>query len=103
MLVLLAASTRAGLISADLGHQYLERDNTVACFRGGLDVCDRLFTDTRLYDYLLEIDRDLARRARHEGCPRCAGRLDSATYLRKPRGGPARGAAHSPLALRKRF
>ena len=48
-----------------------------------------------MYDYLLEIDRDLARRARHEGCPRCAGRLDSATYPRKPRGGPARGAAHS--------
>lgn len=50
---------------------------------------DALFTDTRLYNYLLAIDRDLAAGARRAGCRRCAGRLDSASYPRKPRGGPA--------------
>jgi hypothetical protein len=53
-------------------------------------MCDELFADNRLYDYLLEIDRELAAPARAAGCPRCGGRLDSATYPRKPRGGPAR-------------
>jgi hypothetical protein len=52
---------------------------------------DDLFADARLYDYLLVLDRDLSERARHAGCPRCAGRLHSASYPRKPRGGP-RGA-----------
>lgn len=58
---------------------------------------DELFTDPRLYDYLLEIDRDLAVRARTAGCPRCGDRLDSATYPRKPRGGATRllGREHS--------
>lgn len=60
-------------------------------------MCDELFADARLYDYLLAIDRDLAWRARRAGCPRCRGRLDSATYPRKPRGGLARalGAQHT--------
>ncbi len=64
---------------------------------GGLVVCDALFADTRLYDYLLAIDRDLALDARRAGCLRCGGRLDSATYPRKPRGGPARllGTQHT--------
>jgi hypothetical protein len=52
---------------------------------------DDLFADARLYDYLLVLDRELSERARHAGCPRCAGRLHSASYPRKPRGGP-RGA-----------
>lgn len=58
-------------------------------FHGGLDVGDALFTDTRLYNHLLAIDRALAERARHAGCRRCGGRLDSATYPRKPRETPA--------------
>lgn len=67
---------------------------------GGLVVCDELFADARLYDYLLAIDRDLARCARRAGCPRCGGRLDSATYPRKPRGGPARALkAQQPRRL----
>ena len=60
-------------------------------------MCDELFADPRLYDYLLDIDRDLAARARAAGCPRCGERLDSATYPRKPRGGVTRplGREHS--------
>lgn len=50
---------------------------------------DELFVDRRLYDYLLLLDRELCEQARGEGCPRCAGRLDSASYPRKPRGLPA--------------
>jgi hypothetical protein len=49
---------------------------------------DELFADPRLYNYLLRLDRALCERARHAGCPQCAGRLHSATYPRKPRGVP---------------
>lgn len=57
---------------------------------------DELFTDPRLYNHLLAIDRELAQRAQGAGCPKCGGRLDSATYPRKPRGVPAavHDAAH---------
>lgn len=60
-------------------------------------MCDELFADTRLYDFLLAIDRELVVPVRVAGCPRCGGRLDSATYPRKPRGGPIRrlAAAHT--------
>lgn len=58
-------------------------------------MCLELLQDTRLYDHLLLIDRELAGHARRSGCPRCRGRLDSATYPRKPRGGaPGLGAIH---------
>jgi len=43
--------------------------------------------DASLYEFLLFIDTDLARTARAGGC-RCGGRLHSARYRRKPRGGP---------------
>ena len=49
---------------------------------------DDLFADRPLYEYLLLIDRELCEKARGERCPHCAGRLDSATYPRKPRGLP---------------
>jgi hypothetical protein len=52
---------------------------------------DELFSDERLYDYLLVLDRELAEQARRAGCPQCAGRLHGASYPRKPRGGPRRG------------
>lgn len=40
------------------------------------------------WDFLYEVDRDLAETRRKQGCPCCRGRLDSANYPRKPRGGP---------------
>lgn len=46
-----------------------------------------LLGDARLYEVLQCIDEDLAGRARAAGC-RCGGRLHSARYPRKPRGGP---------------
>lgn len=50
-------------------------------------MCLELLQDVRFYDHLLAIDRQLALRARRGGCPRCRGRLHSASYPRKPRGG----------------
>ena len=42
--------------------------------------------DARVWQLLLTIDRDLAAEARRTGCA-CGGRLHSARYRRKPRGG----------------
>ena len=44
--------------------------------------------EASFYEMLERIDRDLAQRAREARC-RCGGRLDSARYPRKPRGGPS--------------
>lgn len=45
--------------------------------------------DSRLYAFLMEVDRDLASRAQRSKCRFCGGVLHSACYLRKPRGLPA--------------
>ncbi len=42
--------------------------------------------DARFWSFLFSIDEDFAKRRRQEACP-CGGRLHSANYLRKPRGG----------------
>lgn len=42
----------------------------------------------RVLDALGEIDKQLAEEVRADGCPRCEGRLHSATWQRKPRGAP---------------
>jgi hypothetical protein len=47
-----------------------------------------LLGDAKLYEFLLDIDADLAARTRSDGCPQCGGVLHSARYPRKPRGGP---------------
>ena len=46
-----------------------------------LDLCD-----PKLHTLLLAIDRDLAAKARRNGCGHCGGVLHSAQYPRKPRG-----------------
>jgi len=50
-------------------------------------VCLTPLQDSRLYAFLLKIDREIARQIQADGCP-CGGRLDRADYPRKPRGGP---------------
>jgi len=42
--------------------------------------------DARVWQLLLDVDRDLAAQVRAKGCA-CGGRLHSARYRRKPRGG----------------
>lgn len=41
-----------------------------------------------IFEILHRIDADLADQVQRLGCPRCAGPLHHAFYLRKPRGGP---------------
>lgn len=47
-----------------------------------------VLSDSRLFSTLAKFDEDLAAQVRAAGCG-CGGRLDSARYPRKPRGGPA--------------
>ena len=51
-------------------------------------MCHAVLRDTRFFDLLYILDRDLADQTRTPGCA-CGGRLHQAHYLRKPRGGPA--------------
>lgn len=44
--------------------------------------------DTRFWGFLTHIDEDLAASCQANGCPYCGGKLDSASYARKPRGIP---------------
>jgi len=48
-------------------------------------MCHAFLSDTRFYRFLFELDQDIARQVRTEGCP-CGGVLHSARYPRKPRG-----------------
>ncbi len=48
-----------------------------------------VLADARFHEQLLVFDRDLAAAARAARCWRCGGALHSASYDRKPRGGPA--------------
>jgi hypothetical protein len=47
-----------------------------------------VLSDSRFFSTLTQFDQDLAAGVRAAGCG-CGGRLDSARYPRKPRGGPA--------------
>ena len=47
-----------------------------------------VLSDSRFFSTLTKFDEDLAATVRAAGCG-CGGRLDSARYPRKPRGGPA--------------
>jgi hypothetical protein len=46
----------------------------------------KLFRDASFWSFLFRIDEELAATTRKQGCP-CGGRLHSAKYRRKPRGG----------------
>jgi hypothetical protein len=46
-----------------------------------------LLRDVEFWRFLLSMDQDSIQAARQKGCA-CGGRLDSANYLRKPRGAP---------------
>ena len=51
-------------------------------------MCHGMLSDSRLWGFLLECDRDLAREARQAGCAFCGSPLHRADFPRKPRGGP---------------
>ena len=48
-----------------------------------------VLADAKFHEQLLAFDRDLSATARAARCWRCGGALHSASYDRKPRGGPA--------------
>ena len=54
-------------------------------------MCHAFLRDARFWTALLEIDRDIAERAREGGCGLCGGPLHRACYERKPRGVKAQG------------
>ncbi|MGI6416237.1 MAG: hypothetical protein ACOX1P_11255 [Thermoguttaceae bacterium] len=45
-----------------------------------------LLRDASFWDFLFQVDKDLAAQARQQGCS-CGGRLHAANHPRKPRGG----------------
>lgn len=47
-----------------------------------------LLRDSRVFTLLLRVDREFAAEVRAGRCLECGGRLDTADYPRKPRGGP---------------
>ncbi len=49
-------------------------------------MCHAFLTDSRFYQFLFRIDREIAAQVQAEGCPHCGGVLHSACYPRKPRG-----------------
>lgn len=51
-----------------------------------------VLADPDFYSFLEAVDLELAEEARGRGCPVCGGKLHSARYLRRPRGGPIRRA-----------
>ena len=53
-----------------------------------------LLADPKLHALLRKCDEELAAECRAGGCPRCGGKLHSARYPRKPRGGPAGELTH---------
>jgi hypothetical protein len=57
-----------------------------------------LLRDASFWSFLFDVDEDLARTCREQGCP-CGGRLHSAKYPRKPRG----GGENLPESYRSRF
>jgi hypothetical protein len=57
-------------------------------------VYQAVLADAKFHEQLLAFDRDLSATARAARCWRCGGALHSASYDRKPRGGPA-GLGHA--------
>ena len=49
---------------------------------------EKILKDRRIYEFLEEVDGDLAEGVRTGGCEECGSRLHRADFGRKPRGGP---------------
>ncbi len=52
-------------------------------------MCTNLFKDSRLFEFIQEIDKDSETRAFNQPCAHCNGKLDRASFKRKPRGVPS--------------
>jgi hypothetical protein len=49
----------------------------------------KFLEDASLFQFLLQVDVDIAKAAKAKGCPRCSDTVDVANFSRQPRGGPA--------------
>jgi len=49
-------------------------------------MCHAFFSDASFYQFLFQVDEQIADEAQAAGCPYCGGVLHSARYPRKPRG-----------------
>lgn len=58
-------------------------------------MCHRIIEDARFFELLERIDEELLAEARACRCPLCGGRLDTADFPRKPRGGPSLGPGYN--------
>jgi hypothetical protein len=50
---------------------------------------EKLLQDRRLYEFLEQVDKDFAWKAKSVGCEHCGAVLHRADFNRKPRGGPS--------------
>ena len=48
----------------------------------------QILANASLFEFLLQVDGDIANTAKSKGCAHCNGPLDAAPFPRKPRGGP---------------
>jgi len=64
-------------------------------------VCQAFFHDARFYQFLFQIDQEIATEVQAGGCPHCGGVLHSAGYPRKPRG--LRSALDGSYSIRLSF
>lgn len=51
-------------------------------------MCTNLFIDSRLFEFIQEIEKDSESRAFNQACGHCNGKLDRASFRRKVRGVP---------------
>lgn len=49
-------------------------------------MCHAFINETSFYDFLYQVDLDIASKVQQQSCQYCAGTLHSARYPRKPRG-----------------
>ena len=49
-------------------------------------MCHTFLSDPKLYNFLFQVDQEIANEVQAAGCPHCGGKLHSACYPRKPRG-----------------
>ena len=62
-------------------------------------MCQKLLGDATLYALLMQIDTDLAAKAREGRCLLCGGPLHQSNYPRKPRGGSRHRTASTARPL----
>lgn len=61
-------------------------------------MCHAFFADSRFYQFLFQLNRQMATQVLGAGCAHCGGPLHVAAYPRKPRGHGASWMPRTPPA-----